>query len=122
MSLDKFFGRKYHARNYNCSHLAIEVFEDLTGKKVVEDLAGFLIPGELSTRREYVNRVTMLPKPADPCFVLMSSSNREPHVGVFHRGRIIHFAGVGNGRNSVVQFQPPDVVTVGYTKIRYFTC
>lgn len=117
MSLDRFLGRTYHRRRYNCAHLAIDVWEHLTGRQVADSVAGFLVPGATPAVLGHVEAVRMLRVPVDPCFVLMRSPTREPHVGVFHRGRIIHFA---SGRK--VQFQPPDVVTFGYSRVRYFTC
>lgn len=117
MSLDRFFGRAYDGRDYNCAHLAIEAWEHLTGRKVAASVAGFLVPGIAPAALGHADAVTALRRPQDPCFVLMRSAKREWHLGLFHGGKIMHFA---SGRT--VQFQPPEVVTFGYSKIRYFTC
>lgn len=117
MTLDSFFGRAYHRRRYNCAHLAIEVWEYLHNRPVAAAMRGFLVPGEVSGGLGHATGVQPLTRPCDPCFVLMRSKVREPHVGVFYKGKIIHLAG-----NHRVQYQPPDVVTMGYTRIRYFTC
>lgn len=117
MSLDAFFSRRYDRRRYNCAHLAIDVWEHLTGRQVPDSVAGFLLPDRGQPTLGHVLGVTVHPEPVDPCFVLMRSRVLEPHVGIFHRGRILHFAG-----NDRVHFQRPEYVTLGYSRVRYFTC
>lgn len=117
MSLDVFFGRPYQREDFPCARLALDVWRHLTGRDVAASVAGFLVPGRDRGRLGHVDGVTVLERPADPCFVLMRSRLRDLHVGVFHRGKIIHFAD-----NRRVEFQPPEVVTAGFSKVRYFTC
>jgi hypothetical protein len=117
LTLDGFFGRAYHRRHYNCAHFAIDIWEHLHRRPVVASFYGFLIPGNVSGGLGHADGVTWLTQPRDPCFVLMRSTVIPPHVGVFYQGKIIHLAG-----NHKVQYQPLDVVTVGYTRVRYFTC
>jgi hypothetical protein len=117
MTLDGFFGRAYHPRHYNCAHFAIEIWEHLHRKPVVAAMYGFLVPGKAGGGLGHAEGVQFLPRPRDPCFVLMRSKVREPHVGIFYKGKIIHLAG-----NHRVQYQSPEVVTCGYTRVRYFTC
>jgi hypothetical protein len=117
VSLDSFLGRAYHRARYNCAHLSIDIWRHLTGRDVAPAVAGFLVPGATPALLGHAAGVTVLPRPVDPCFVLMRSRTREPHVAVFHRGRVMHFA-----NNRRVQYQPLEVVTFGYSKVRFFTC
>jgi hypothetical protein len=117
LTLDGFFGRAYHRRRYNCAHFAIEIWEYLHRRPVVASMYGFLLPGEVSRGLGHAEGVRVLTAPCDSCFVLMRSAVLPPHVGVFYRDKIIHLAG-----NYKVQYLRPELVTMGYTRIRFFTC
>lgn len=117
MSLDVFLGRPYQREDFPCARLAVDVWRHLTGRDATPVVEGFLVPGRERSRLGIAKGVTVLARPEDPCFVLVRAGRRDPHVGVFHRGKVIHFA-----QNRRVEYQPPEVMTAGYSKVRYFTC
>ncbi len=116
MSLDRFFGRKYNRRTYNCAHLSCDVWRHKTGREAAESVRDFLVPRG-TPKLSRAEGVRIIPSPVDPCFVLMRSDVREPHVGVYTGGKVIHFA-----ENHRVQRQPLEVATIGYSRVRFFTC
>lgn len=117
MSIDKLMSKRYDRNTYNCAHLAVDVWLELTGKDISGPMDGFLLP----TRTRHVPRRSRQKwarhkKAVSPCIVLMRRKNTPPHVGVYFNGKIVHISGQG------VQYQPPDVVTRGFTVIRYYSC
>ena len=57
-----------------------------------------------------------LDAPSPPCVVLMTRPRFQPHVGLFWADKVLHITEQG------VAFQPLDVVSVGFTKIRFYQC
>lgn len=117
MSVDKYFSKRYHRSNYNCAHFVCDVFEDLRGASVSEVLRAFLCaPKNRKPSKRDLLKAIVLENPVSPCVVLMQRRD-ETHVGVYLRGRVLHILERGG-----VQFQPLEVATLGFTKVRFFTC
>lgn len=117
MSVDKFLNKSYDASKYNCAHLVAEAWKDETGVDIAHTLAGFLLPP--ADRRVILSECrhfTPIPAPVSPCIVLMQQRRRAPHVGIFLRGRVLHI------KRSGVEFQPLDVVKIGFSRVRFYTC
>lgn len=118
MSIDKYFNRRYSAKNYNCAHLVCEVWQDLTGVDISHSMSGFLCaPTARTVPRERLRVFRVVPKPVTPCIVFMQRLRSPPHVGIWVRGRVLHIL-----ENSKVQYQPLDVVTRGFKKVRFVVC
>lgn len=117
MNFDKYFGRVYHIRNYNCAHLVVEAGTDVFGPRIGEMLRAYLCaPSERKSKLSDLKLGRWLKKPVDPCVVLFQAPGRIAHVGLFYKGKVLHI----NERG--VQYQPLDVVSFGYPKVRFFTC
>lgn len=117
MTTDEFLTRRYHKRDYNCAHLVVEVFERLQGAEVAQVLRGYLCaPSERRNSKNDLRRAVVLPKPITPCVVLMQRK-RETHVGVWWRGKVLHIL-----EDRGVQYVPLEVASLGFPKVRFFTC
>lgn len=117
MGIDKFYNRKYDEVNYNCAHLVCEAWEAETGVDIAHNLRGFLLPP--SERRVVLSDLrplTALEVPTSPCIVLMQQRRHAPHVGLFLRGKVLHI------KESGVEFQPLEVATLGFKRVRFYTC
>lgn len=119
MSIDKYLGRKYNARSYNCAHLVCDVWQDLKGPELGEYLRAYLC-GE-SDRKvvlTQMRKIKFLDEPESPCVVLFQSPRQIAHVGIWIRGRVLHLL---EGQQCV-QFQPLKIAGIGFKSIRFFTC
>jgi len=116
MTIDHFFGREY-SETYNCASFACDVWEHLTGTNIQSEMDGFLKPitdrtVPLNLRKSFIK----LSKPKSPCLVLMHRPRTPPHVGIYFEGRVLHIQENG------VAYQPADVASFGFTKVRYYKC
>jgi hypothetical protein len=117
MSIDKFYNKRFNETEYNCAHLVCEAWEDETGVDITRNLQGFLLPP--SERRVVLSNLrplTPLAVPASPCIVLMQQRRHAPHVGLFLRGKVLHIKATG------VEYQPLEVATLGFNRVRFYTC
>lgn len=117
MSIDHYFGRTYRPGQYNCLHFAADVWRDLTGEDLHEHLAG-LIGGRLGDRaatRHTLASFTFLDKPHGRCLVLMQRPRRQPHIGVWLNGSVLHLQSTFG-----VQFMPLHIAAFGFKKVRFF--
>jgi hypothetical protein len=118
VSVDRYFQRRYNAKDYNCAHFVCEVWADIKGDDLTIALRGLLCPW--SDRRAVIGdlrAIRMLSAPESPCVVYMHSRLRDTHVGIFIRDRVLHLT-----ERSGVQFQPLDVASLGFQRVRFFTC
>lgn len=118
MSLDKYFGRRYDSRRYNCAHFVCEVWSDLKGDQFAIALHGLLCP--VSDRRAIageLRRIQFLKRAESPCVAYMQSRLKPPHVGVWISGRVLHLT-----ETAGVQYQPIDVASLGFDRVRFLTC
>lgn len=118
MSIDRYMTRRHDPRTYNCAHFVCEVWSDLRNPEIANILRGFLCgPTKRIARKSDLYGVRLLDKPEDPCLVLMQRPRSPPHVGVWLRGRVLHLQ-----EKVGVQYQPIEVVSIGFKKVRFFTC
>lgn len=118
MSIDRFLDKKYDKRNYNCAHLVCDVWQAETGIDLTIYLQGCLtgIKDRFLTRKD-LTTFKRIDKPISPCLVLMNPvGNREPHVGVFLRGKVAHITEAG------VRYQRLELATLGFKTVRFYTC
>lgn len=117
MSVDKLLGKTYNRDAYNCVHFLVDAWRHLVGQDLSARLAGFLRPaaarGVVAPARHDFAR---LDAPCSPCIVLMHRPRSAPHVGMYYRGRVLHIHEHG------VEYQPIDVASRGFTKLRYYKC
>lgn len=113
MSVNHYFGRRYDDEKYNCLHFTRDVWKDLTGEDLEEKLAGLLGPTR-QVRPSHFKAFRRLAKPESPCIMYMTQLGRDPHVGVYLRGSILHIKSTG------VEFLPPVLACRGATSVRYY--
>lgn len=112
MSFDHLLGKVYDRESYNCAHLVADAWKIETGEDITNAVVGFLEPRREATGLRQFRR---LDKPQSPCIVMMRHGIARPHVAIFVRGKILQI------RESGVSMLPPEVATLGYTKIRYYS-
>lgn len=117
MSVDKYFTRVYRPGAYNCLHFAAEVWLDITGHDLHDQLTSLMQfrLGDRSVERGHVRDFVVLEKPEDPCLVMMQRLRRVPHIGVWIRGSVLHLQA-----RSGVQYMPLHVAAFGFERVRYF--
>lgn len=98
MNLDWAFSKTYDARNYNCAHFVIEIFEKALGidGPMKEALEGFLTGR--GDRRVYAHKLKVfkrLDQAREGCLCLFHAPASEPHVGIYLEGRVLHLTKTG---------------------------
>jgi len=115
MSIDKYFERTYNRKRYNCAHLVCEVWKDITGEDLSQQMRGFFAgSGETTAIIGDLRNFQKLLKPVSPCIVLFQSPRMSPHVGMFIRGRVLHIQQRG------VEYQPLDVVSMNFKRVSFY--
>lgn len=115
--IDQFFGKKYHAKHYNCAHFVCDVLAQIKSPDMAALLRGFLCAKkDRKVLKDDLSKIVVLQKPVDWCVVLFQRPKSSTHVGVYLQGRVLHLS------KESVQFQPLDVVALGFKKVRFFTC
>ena len=115
-SVDKYFGRVYDSKKYTCLHFVRDVWQDYTGKDIGEALASFFKLDQRRPNKSHLKSFERILHPKDPCFVVFSRPRAIIHIGIYIRGRVLHLTERGS------EFQPIDVVRLGFSDIRFFTC
>ncbi len=114
-SIDKFFGRKYNPRSYNCAHFVVDVLRDQANIDIKKYWEVYLTgPSERTATHLSFDCFRRIHEPEDNAVVMMKSPGQAPHVGVFLRGRVLHIQPRG------VEFQLLDVVTKFYSSHRFY--
>src|SRR5579862_2384945 len=111
-SVDPFLDR-VPSRYYNCLDFAREVWLAMTGEDITERMTRLI--GDFSQRRAThsgMKGFTRLDGPVDPCFVVMQCRGVDPHIGIFHKNRILHLAQRG------AEFQPLQVVKLMFRSVK----
>lgn len=117
MSIDPLFSKRYDKAAYNCAHFLVDAWRHVTGEDLGDRLAGFLRPPAARVV-DWGQRHGFAPldRPRSPCIVAMHRPRTVPHVGMYYRGRVLHLHERG------VEYQPLDVASRGFTKLRYYAC
>lgn len=113
-STDKYFSRKYNINSYRCARFAVDVWMDLTGQDLSNELSISMHSRKAAVSN--LRRFKRLETPSDPCLVFFQFHKSTPHIGVFVRGKVLHITEKG------VQYQPIEVVGVGAKRVRYYSC
>jgi 1-deoxy-D-xylulose 5-phosphate reductoisomerase len=114
--MDEFFSRSFDESNYTCWDFALEVWAHLTGQQMPRVLEAFN-PEAMRSALDQC-KVTFKPIPAavSPCFVLFERTGTPPHVGIFHKGKVLHMNRQG------VFYVPVKQAGQGFQKVSYYTC
>jgi hypothetical protein len=116
VSIDKYLNKRFDSRTYNCAHFVCDVWADFHGENLAETLRGFLCAErERKAIRKDLSAVKFLDKPITPCVVLMQRRKAAPHVGIYIENKVLHIL------KHAVQYQPLDVASLGFNKVRFFT-
>jgi len=113
--MDWLFSRQYDEKHYNCFHFTAEVWKALTGEAIEDRLGGLL--GLLSGQGASVVPTApflALAQPLSPSLAIMRRPRSTPHVGIYLERKILHIQPRG------VEFQPPEVAALGFTRINYY--
>lgn len=116
-SIDKFFGRKYHPRDYNCAHFAIDVLKETAGIELhAQFQMVFTGPQDRRADHSLFAGFRRIHHPVDNTFIIFRAPRVAPHVGIYLRGRVLHLQQQG------VQFQYLDVVAINFHSYRLYQC
>lgn len=116
MNIDKYLYKTFKQGKYNCWDFAREVWLELTGTDL-----GAQTPEDSSFTSyndralQVANTLTESQKPKEPCLVLLQRSRLEPHIAVYHRGKVLHLTKRG------AYYMSLDQLTPGYTSVRYYS-
>ena len=111
----QYTSKQYNDDNYDCLHFACELYQDITGINVIDDVF-VTCP---STARRIVNPSKLreyqpLSAPKSPCFALMHRADGKTHAGVYIDGCIVHLTRGG------LQYLPPHLLATSYPVINYY--
>ncbi|RYZ94604.1 MAG: hypothetical protein EOO68_19945 [Moraxellaceae bacterium] len=56
-----------------------------------------------------------IPKPIEPCIVVMQASLQSPHVGLFYCGNVLHLNG-----HQAAKFEPIHMASLGYERVSFY--
>lgn len=116
-SVDPYLSRVWNDKTYNCLHFACDVWRDMTGVDITEQLLKFHAPvTERKARRDVRRQFVEIDRPEDPCIVVFKGAAVVPHVGIYLRGRVLHIYQGG------VEFQPVEVVMRWFKSVRFYQC
>ena len=98
MNLNQFLDRQYDLTAYNCGHFVTEVWKEVTGEDITDLCSDFISTGFAKTRR----KLERLPRPKNPCLIVMAADHLPPHVGVFIENKVIHLQESGPISQSLI--------------------
>ena len=112
--VDRYLEKRF-TRTYNCFSFTRDVWLELTnidlGDQTPKEF-GIDVYNEQALK--VANTLIKLEKPENPSIVLLQRSRIEPHIGVYHGGRVLHLTKAG------AYYMPLDQVSAGYTKIGFY--
>ncbi len=115
LSVDAYLSRRFHLARMNCWHLVRDAWLEMTGVDLGDLTPDRLTRDALTARFDDSRPLfTKLAFPADPCIVLMSAQGAVPHVGIYHRRRVLQMTMGG------ASYVPLEAATAGFSKVEYF--
>lgn len=95
-STDKYLSKSFDEKKYNCYDLVREVWVELTGVDLGAQTPETKSVTTYTDKALFVaNQLIELPKPENPCIVLMLRSRTIPHIGVYINGKVLHLSRTG---------------------------
>lgn len=115
MNIDKYLGKTFNYRHYNCYHFVRDVWLELTGVDLGEQAPETLsVESYTEKALQVANTLQRLDRPTDPSIVLLQRSRIEPHIGVYVGGKVLHLTRTGAYYMSLNQ------VTPGYPTVSFY--
>lgn len=117
--VERYLGRRFHWRSYNCWHFVAEVLSTEMGIDIGVDRVPDRITQEsllkaILTHREAFRRLS---GPEDTCLVLLwPRVGTEAHIGIFYRNRLLHLTKGG------AAYEPIDRFELDYKEPQFYAC
>lgn len=89
MNYIEIFNKQYHIDNYNCCHFACELYKEINGVDIEDNLKSFFG----SERKAIFSKLKVfkkLERPIEGCLILFHGLQSTPHVGIYHHGKMLH--------------------------------
>lgn len=115
MNLDKYFDKVYDSSKYNCAHFVCEIWNELFKIDISWALNGVLT--NLGNRKLHAHRLNAFERlalPSGVCLALFQAQRKEPHVGIFLEGRILHITKNG------VEWSHIETIMTRFNKVRFY--
>lgn len=121
IEIDRYLGREFHWKRYNCWDFVRDVWKDYCGVDLghrtpdvvtQQTLKESFSIQEFDVDGKIVKRIA---EPEDPCLVMLVRPRILSHVGVYVRGRLLHLQPRGN-----VIHQDLAQAAQGFTEIRFY--
>jgi hypothetical protein len=115
ISIEKYLDKKFDSSSYNCFNFVRDVWLELTGIDLGDQTPAEAGVEEYNRRALTVaNTLTALDGPECPSIVLLQRARLEPHIGVYHKGKVLHLTKRG------AYYMALDQVTPGYPKVSFY--
>lgn len=116
MDVSPYLAWRYHLTRCNCWHMVRAAWLDLTGRDLGERTPAQISFDALVGRFDTdVPAFHKLAGPQEPSIVLMRSPGAVPHVGVYHRRRVLQMTKQG------ASFMPLEAATRGYMSVEHYS-
>jgi hypothetical protein len=115
LDVDSYLARRFDLATQNCWHLTRDAWLELTGRDLGDRTPARLTAAALIGRFDAdVPAFRQLDAPAEPSIVLMRQRGAVPHVGVYHRARVLQMTQRG------ASFLPLEVATRGFADVSFY--
>jgi hypothetical protein len=115
LTVDRYLAMRFHLVRSNCWRPVREGWLELTGfdlgDRTPESLSAAALIGRFDSD---VPQFRRLDQPVDPSIVLMRAPSAVPHVGLFHRGRVLQLDARG------ASFLPLESATAGWPSVEFY--
>ena len=86
---DEFYTRRYDSESYHCAHFARDVWLELTGEDIGENILASLQPVDVArVDRKARHRFRRIQSPVTPCLVTVRRPGTGLHMGVYIEGNL----------------------------------
>lgn len=115
LDIDSYLARRFDLARQNCWHLVRDAWLELTGldlgDRTPERITTAALVGRFASD---VPAFRLLDQPAEPSIVLMRTPGAIPHVGVYHRRRVLQMTARG------ASFLPLAQATAGFDQVEFY--
>lgn len=122
IEIERYFGREFNMRSYNCWDFTRDVWKDLTGvdigdREVPRTYRAMDEAIRLQLGEKSVTDLEEIQVPETPCIVHFSRPGSLAHIGVFLNGKVLHLS----PRQNVV-LDAFRVVASNFSQTRFYRC
>jgi len=115
LEVDRYLTRRFDLARSNCWHMLRDAWLELTGRDLGDRTPERITSAALIGRFDSdVPSFQRLQRPVDPCIVLMRAPGAVPHVGLYHRRRVLQMKSTG------ASFVPLEVATAGFSDVGFY--